>query len=250
MLGTLLVATSMAVSVSWVSPPSGAAAFAETNAQSAPQEPQEALYSALLVRAAPGRLLDLIAAYQARFETAEGQPPRAYMLRHTQGDTWDLMLLVPHGPGAVIMRPSRAPEFDPAWDALVAWREELLVRGPDLDTVRDRIEGAGYYHVEMFVALPGKRNELLGQRRMENDFLRRIERPENLIFVRVGGASWDLFTLGVYRDLKHFAESADVPEEIQEQAAVAAGFDRADRIGTYLRELIAYHNDTLAVPVR
>jgi hypothetical protein len=160
------------------------------------------------------------------------------------------MLLVPHGPGAVIMRPSRAPEFDPAWDALVAWREELLVRGPDLDTVRDRIEGAGYYHVEMFVALPGKRNELLGQRRMENDFLRRIERPENLIFVRVGGASWDLFTLGVYRDLKHFAESADVPEEIQEQAAVAAGFDRADRIGTYLRELIAYHNDTLAVPVR
>ncbi len=247
MLATLLIATSLNVSVPAAAVPASEAGLPAANAHATSQE--EALYSALLVRAAPGRLLDLIVAYRARFQTGEGQPPRAYMLRHSQGDTWDLMLLVPHGPTAVIMRPPRAPEFDPAWDELVAWREELLVRGPDLDTVRERIEGAGYYHVEMFVALPGKRKELLEQRRMENAFLRGIERPENMIFVRVGGASWDLFTLGAYRDIKHFAESADVPEELQEEAALAAGFDGAGRIGTYLRELIAYHNDTLAVPV-
>jgi hypothetical protein len=102
----------------------------------------------------------------------------------------------------------------------------------------------------MFIALPGKKAELLREREMENDYLRRIDRPQNLIFTKTLGGSWDAFTLGLYRDLKHYAESADTPPDRQEQAARAAGFEGADRIGTYLRTLIARHNDTLGSPVR
>ncbi|MGH6802583.1 MAG: hypothetical protein ACREC3_04360 [Methyloceanibacter sp.] len=85
---------------------------------------------------------------------------------------------------------------------------------------------------------------------LENAYLKALKRPENLVFVRDSGAGWDLFTLGSYRDLKHYAESADIPEKDQEAAARAAGFEAASRIGTYLRTLIREHHDTLAVAVK
>jgi hypothetical protein len=97
----------------------------------------------------------------------------------------------------------------------------------------------------MFVALAGKGQELYRQREMENEYLRRIGRPQNLIFAKALGGPWDSFTLGFYRDLKHYAESADIPSELQQEAAIAAGFEGADKIGTYMRTLIARHNDTL-----
>ena len=80
--------------------------------------------------------------------------------------------------------------------------------------------------------------------------MRALNLPENLIFVRDAGAHWDLFTIGPYRDLKHYAENADVPEAKSEEAAKAAGFDGAKGIGPYLRTLIASHHDTLAVAIR
>ncbi len=91
---------------------------------------------------------------------------------------------------------------------------------------------------------------LYRQREMENAYLERLNLPQNLIFVRDAGAAWDLFTIGAYRDLKHYAESADVPEAKQEEAAKAAGFDGVKAIGPYLRTLIALHHDTLAVAIK
>lgn len=84
---------------------------------------------------------------------------------------------------------------------------------------------------------------------MENFYLAAIDRPQNMIFVREAGAAWDLYSLGFYRDIKHFAASADVPEARREAAARAAGFEAADRIGTFLRTLIQSHHDTLATAV-
>lgn len=85
---------------------------------------------------------------------------------------------------------------------------------------------------------------------MENAYQKTLGRPENFIFVRDQGANWDLFTLGLYRNLKHYAESADIPEKDQESAAKSAGFEGSNRIGAYLRTLIAAHHDTLAVAVK
>ena len=85
---------------------------------------------------------------------------------------------------------------------------------------------------------------------MENAYSRAISQPVNLIFTRESGAAWDLFTVGAYRDLKHYAESADIPEPAQEAAAKAAGFEDARHIGPYLRTLISSHHDTLAVAIK
>jgi hypothetical protein len=131
-----------------------------------------------------------------------------------------------------------------------AWTEDVFVFGPPLPAVRAALGPAGFFHIEMFEALPGKRAGLLKQREMENDYSRRMGLPENLIFVRDSGAAWDLFTVGGYRDLKHYAEGSDLPEGKSDEAARAAGFDGAKGIGPYLRTLIALHHDTLAVAVR
>ncbi|NIN72021.1 MAG: hypothetical protein GTO46_08915 [Gemmatimonadetes bacterium] len=222
------------------------------------------LYRTLLVRAAPGKLLELIDLYKERMSVYEAGGERPYWMRHTQGDQWDLLLLFPMGSFAdyyapeQIERRERAAEtagqseagFQSQLAARIAWREEVYVHGPALEVVDSAFSGAGYFHIEAFVALPGKREALLEERRMENAYLAGIGRPLNLIFTRVAGAAWDLYTIGFYRDIKHFAASADVPDQLAETSARAAGFDGADRIGTYMRTLIQWHRDTLATAVR
>ncbi|KPJ93467.1 MAG: hypothetical protein AMS18_05710 [Gemmatimonas sp. SG8_17] len=218
------------------------------------------LYRTLLVRAGPGSLLDVIEMFNSRAEVYEASGDGApFIMRHSQGDHWDLLLLFPMGSFSdyysaerVARREQAAArsgmsdaEFQRQLNRHVAWREELFVRGPGWDMVSAKADGGSYYHAEMFIALPGKRDELFKQREMENTYLDQVGRPQNLIFTRVAGAAWDSYTLGVYRDLKHYAESADIPQELQQQAALAAGFEGADRIGTYMRTLIQRHNDTL-----
>ncbi|MBI2682039.1 MAG: hypothetical protein HYX26_02270 [Acidobacteriales bacterium] len=219
------------------------------------------LYNARLVQAAPGHLLELIDLLKARMPgySASGDDAPMWM-RHSQGDHWDLLILYPMGSYAEYYRPERIARREQADRAvagytermkeMIAWQEEVFVYGPPLADVRKPFTGSGFFHVEMFVALPGRHAELYKQREMENAFLRGIKRPENLIFIRAGGASWDLFTLGFYRDLKHYAESADVPDDQEAAAAKSAGFAGADQIGPYLRTLIRSHHDTLAVAVR
>lgn len=219
----------IAAALSLVLAASGPAAAASA----APQR-GDTLYRATLLRAAPGRLLDLVAA-------VKGKAPWIY--RHSQGDHWDLLLLAPMAVSDGLKPVVLAPE------ELVAWQEDELVRGPDL-AASPAFAEAGLAHVEMFHALAGKRAELLRQREMENDYLGATGQPQNAIFVREAGASWDLFTIGVYRSWKHYAEAQDVPPDKDEAAARAAGFASRAMIGPYLRTLILDHHDTLATPVR
>jgi len=216
------------------------------------------LYQAKLVQAAPGKLLELIELQKSRLtefrNAGEDQP---LMMRHSQGDRWDLLVLIPmksyadyYSPERVSKRKQILKESQDKFDALIAWQEDVFVYGPPLAELQKAFASSGFFHVEMFDALAGKQAELFREREMENAYLKALKRPENLIFVRDQGASWDLFTIGAYRDLKHFAESAGIPEADQEAAAKAAGFEAANRIGPYLRTLISSHHDTLAVSVK
>ena len=223
------------------------------------------LYKTTFVRAAPGKLLDLIALYKERlpvFEDAGDEPP--FWWRHTQGDHWDLMLLFPMGSyaeyyakGRLARRGKAAAaaslsdkEFLHKLNACSAWKEDVLVLGPPLEKVKKAFEGTAYYHIEIFIALPGKQDELYKEREMENAYQTATGRPENLIFVRDQGAAWDLYTLGCYRDLKHWAESTDMPKEKRDEAARLAGFGSADEIGPYMRTLIDMHRDTMGVAIK
>ena len=223
------------------------------------------LYKALMVRAAPGSLLALIARYQAEMPTyAAFSEAGPFWMRHSQGDHWDLMLLFPmvsfeeyYSPRAVAERQEAFAdsgvselEFERQIAPHIAWQEEWFVWGPSPDVLADRFEGSTFFHVEIFLALADKRAELLEQRRMENVYLKRIGRQQNVIFRRAGGAAWDMFTLGFYRDIKQYAESADIPADLEDEAAKAAGFQGAAYIGSYMRSLIARHQDTLAVAIQ
>jgi len=222
------------------------------------------LYKAMLVRAAPGRLQEVITLYKNRmayYDAAADERP--FLMRHSQGDQWDLMLLFPMGSYTEYYSIERLAkrekadriglsqaEFARILSERVAWHEENFVIGPPLEQVKKVMTDASFYHIEMFIALAGKHSELRRQREMENAYLKYLNRPQNLIFTRDQGAAWDLFTIGCYRDIKHFAESADIPVKDQEAAARAAGFESVDQIGPYLRTLINSHHDTLAVAVK
>ncbi len=223
------------------------------------------LYKTTFVRAAPGKLLDLIALYknQMAVEQASGDEPPLWW-RHTQGDQWDLMLLYPMGSyteyyakeraarrkSAAAAAPLSSAEFKRQLDACSAWREDVFVLGPPLETVKKAFEGTAYYHIEIFISLPGRQEELFKERVMENLYAAGLGRPENMIFVRDQGAAWDMYTLGCYRDLAHWASSADIPKEKREAAARQAGFSDPDAIGPYLRTLIQMHRDTMGVAIK
>jgi hypothetical protein len=218
------------------------------------------LYKVTLVQAAPGKLLDLIDLYKARTAADQAAGDEAPLwMRHSQGDHWDLMILFPIGSYADYYRPERISKrkqleqpgrFDEKFKENIAWQEDLFAYGPALAGLRKGFANGGFFHVEMFVALPGKFADLYKEREMENTYARTLKEPENFIFVRDQGAAWDIFTIGVFRDLKHYAESADVSAKDQEAAAKAAGYDAPSQIGPYLRRFIREHHDTLAVAVK
>ena len=223
------------------------------------------LYKTTFVRAAPGKLLDLIALYKDRMAVEEAAgDERPFWWRHTQGDQWDLMLLFPMGSygeyyaserisrrtKAEAAAPLSPAEFKRRLDACSAWREDVFVLGPPVETVKKAFAGTGYYHIEICVALPGKQEELYKERQMENAYQTALGRPEYMIFVRDQGATWDLFTLACFRDLAHWASSGDASKEKREAAARQAGFSDPDAIGPYLRTLIQMHRDTMGVAIK
>jgi hypothetical protein len=218
------------------------------------------LYKVTLVQAAPDKLTDLIDLYKARATTYQAAGEEAPLwMRHSQGDHWDLMILSPMGSYAEFYQPQRiarrqqAEQGSKLEDRIkenIAWQEDLFAYGPPLGDLRKAFAGGAFFHVEMFVALPGQFAALYKEREMENAYSRKLKEPENFIFVRDQGAAWDIFTIGVFRDLKHYAESADVPAQDQQAAARAAGFDSPAQIGPYLRRFIREHHDTLAVAIK
>lgn len=219
------------------------------------------LYKVSLVQAAPGKLLELIELYKARaamYQAAGDEAP--LWMRHSQGDHWDLMILSPMASYTDYYQPERVTRRKKAegsaaanlekLKAEIAWQEDLFAYGLPLADLRQAFANGAYFHVEMFIALPGNFADLYRERQMENVYSKALGRPQNFIFVRDQGAAWDLFTIGVYRDLKHYAESADVPAKDQESAAKAAGFESPAQIGPYLRRFISSHHDTLAVAIK
>jgi acetamidase/formamidase len=221
-------------------------------------------YRLQLLQAAPGRLLDLIDAVKRHAATAAAAAEAApVIMRHSQGDHWDLAVLWPLGDRGTYDDPARVANREAArsagaleaglerqLDPLVSWHEDLFLRGPSVDALRAHVKDAGLLHYEMMQALPGRREALVDERKMENAFNRNRGRGETLIFVREAGAAWDVVTLGAYRNWMQYAESDIVPKETSDAAARKAGFPNADGVGPYMRTLISTHRDTLGPQIR
>jgi hypothetical protein len=221
---------------------------------------QRYLYRTELIQATPGKFVELVDLLKQKsaLDQQVGDEPALWM-RHSQGDRWDLLRLVPmqsysayYGAARIELRDRtmRSAGLLPKIHDDVAWEEDVFVYGPPLEALRKAFAEGAFFHVEMFESLPDKRAELYHEREMENAYSAALGQPTNFIFVRDQGAAWDIFTIGVYRNLKHYAESSDVTPEAQAAAAKSAGFESAADIGPYLRKFIRLHHDTLAVAVK
>lgn len=216
-------------------------------------------YRVTTVRAASGEfsnLLDALRRWRASGNIDAKLAPM--IMRHSQGDQWDLMIVTPMpgigddlitgaaGSGSAI-HPYFAETGLPG--QLLAFEEDVFAYGPELATVRAAYDANGLFHIEMFKAAPGMVAKLTEQRRMENRYLVATGQVPNMIFRRAAGSDVDVFTIGFHKSLESFASPAPANDSAKEKAAKDAGFkDRAD-ISFYLRSLISSHHDTLAVVV-
>ncbi len=229
----------------------------------AAEPPRDTLWLTTTIRAAPGELKNLIEDLKTLEKQgfySHGDRIAPLILRHSQGDQWDLMLLEPIGSFSEFFAPERLKSearntFESAQilgnlEGRIAYKDELFAFGPSYEFVDAYAKGKNFFHIEMFEALPGMNQKLLEQREMENAYLEATKRRGNLIFDGVMGTNVDSFTIGAYDNLAAFATRPDLKEGASLKAAKDAGFTDDNSIGFYLRTLISAHHDTLANRVK
>lgn len=195
-------------------------------------------YHVSLLRAAPGFMPELIEQAKATKQALKGD---MLIMRHSQGDHWDLMLMMPQRAAALNVK---------SYQSLVNFQHDFLVKSEvGWDALQSESKGADLFHIEMFQAGRGLYDKLLEQRMMENNYLQATQRTTNFIFETLYGSDVDMFTLGIHKDLLSFAFEPDLPAHEFEKAATDAGFKARSDIGFYLRELLVGHQDTLASQV-
>lgn len=220
------------------------------------------LYKVTTIRAATGALADLLE-WEAQlsasryYEDAGQEQP--LLMRHSQGDQWDLLVIVPmkswgeyHSSAASGKRSdasARHAELIAAGQKLFAFYEDHFAYGPPWSVLQTEYADNRFFHIEMFHAAPGKAGDLLEQRRMENAYLESTGQIPNMIFRRAAGSDVDIFTIGFHPSFEAFAAPANVTIAEKELRAKAAGFKGLADISFYLRSLISGHHDTLAVKV-
>jgi hypothetical protein len=193
-------------------------------------------FQVTLLRAAPGELGSLIEYVKNQKSDADGS---MMIMRHSQGDHWDLML----------MTPFEKPEMHD-YSEWVDFQHDFLVESDvSWKELLEKDADAGLYHIEMFNAAHGLHDELLEQRVMENVYYNETERDGNVIFVTKFGSDVDNFTLGFYKNMIDFATDPDLTDKEFEAAALKAGFESRSTIGLYLRQFLIGHNDTIATKV-
>ena len=152
-------------------------------------------YHITLLRASIGTMPAMIDAVKERKSALDGE---MLIMRHSQGDHWDLMLLAP----ASDELPDQA-----SYQSQADFQHDFLATSnADWQTVKKMAEGANLFHIEMFQAASGLYDKLLEQRIMENNYLVATERKANLIFETRFGSDVDLFTLAstrICRPLQH-----------------------------------------------
>ncbi len=235
---------------------------ASLSARQAPVE-GDYLYRVTMLRAAPGEFNQLIEALDAQtILAAEAGDAAPFRIRHSQGDQWDFMLIYPMESRADYHSADRSARRARVWNSAdgrrltsrleetTAWHEDWFATSAPLAEMTRRFDGMGLFHIEMFAGIPGKRAELLEQRRMENRYYTHLNRQLNVIFAHESGPNWDSMTIGFHLDLAAFAAGGSAHSAAQqEEAARAAGFESTSTIGPYLRSLLSYHRDTLGVPI-
>jgi hypothetical protein len=222
----------------------GAPGSARTDAP--PATPQAAggqeLYHVHFVKAAPGKLAELIDAYVAApLEPPTAQPP--VILRHVEGDDWQLLVIAPLGTEETLQvaAPSAAmQEFLTRTRPLRAQHTDTFAIGPAWADARKALLGddaaqgaaAAVYVVTVVRALPGHRDQLEGVLRKEVT----AAPGSTLVLQHLEGASWEFVTISRYASWTAFGDSLQKERGQAVMSPISAG------LGDHMAE----HHDTLA----
>jgi hypothetical protein len=192
------------------------------------------LYHAHFVKAALGKLDDLIAAYKAAAVPAGEQKP--IILRHREGDDWDLLVLTPYGKAETTVTAAVSADMQALYAKFRASSErhtDSFVAGPKWSDA-SKVLGAtgGVYVVSLYRAANGHRDQL-------EESLKRLaagDGPDRGITLRhVEGGPFDFMQISRYDSWN----AIDAP--VAGQAPMAQAMD--------LRQHMAEHHDTVCVRV-
>jgi hypothetical protein len=218
------------------------------------------LYKITTLQAAPGELTDVIKSLQSLIseghydDTGTRKP---MIMRHSQGDHWDLLILKPvesysHYYSPKHLQARKSLPYQSRINALsdrLAFEDSFFAYGPSADRIEQAFAENAFFHLELFEAAPSSKEKLLTQRRMENLYLQKTHRKPNFIFSTADGSNIDSFTIGFHKNLLAYATRPEISDEDADIAARSAGFkDRSD-IGILLRHYISSHHDTFATKV-
>jgi hypothetical protein len=219
----------------------------QTPAAPAAQAPAQAgggaeLYHVHFVKAAPGKLLELIDSYASAPQDPESSAPPV-ILRHREGDDWNLLVLRPVGPEVTLraVPPSaELQQFLTKTRGLRAQHNDTFAIGPPWPEARKLILGAesaessggasGVYVVSVFRSLPGHRDQLEG-------VLKKIAAEEpgrTLMLQHLEGAPWEYVMIVRYDSWTAFGESEQKPG------------GQPGSTGLAMQEHLAEHHDTVA----
>jgi hypothetical protein len=223
-----------------LSGPASAAAPPATPQAGAAQE----LYHVHFVKAAPGKLPELIDAYMsAPADPKTAQPP--VVLRHIEGDDWQLMVITPLGAEETLQAaapPAEMQQFLTRTRPLRAQHTDTFAIGPPWAEARKVLLGEGdgqaaigispVYVVTVVRALPGHRDQLEGVLRKEV-----ADAPgSTLTLQHMEGASWEFVTISRYASWAAFGDT------LQKERGQALLSPTSAGLGEHMAE----HHDTMA----
>ena len=226
----------------------------QPGAMSQPGASATELYHVHFVKATPGKLTELIAAYQDS-PVPPGEPGRPLVFRHLQGDDWDLLVLSPLGKEETLstsasaeqqqwsertrgLRAQHADTFTagPAWADLQARLNDAPRATGTAGTAAEPTAGR-LYIVTTYRSLPGHRDQLAS-------VLNRVAAlypGRRTILQHVEGAPWEFVMLSQYDSWNAIGtDETAPPENLRKQ-----GFASQEAIGTELRQHVAEHRDTI-----
>jgi hypothetical protein len=205
------------------------AAWAQAQAASS-----EELYHVRFVKAVPGQLAALIAAeLKAPQDPDNPEPP--IILRHAQGDDWQLLVIAPLGKDETIRaeQPNQTlQQFLTQLRSLSMRHDDTIVQGPPWAEAKKVLVGDGQpgavYLIGTFESVPGHRDQLLSA-------LKESPVPSaTLVLTHREGAPWTFLVIERYPSWTALGES------MQKQAAGGP---------TSASEHFSAHHDTIVTRV-
>jgi hypothetical protein len=226
------MALGAAACVAWVTP-----ALAQPAARPAP--PQE-IYHVHVVKAAAGKLPDLIEAYKYVPGPDSGDPQvTPIVLRHREGGEWDLIVITPRGKDHTLRSdapPQSVQDFNQRIIPVTDWHADTFAVGPVWDVVQKALVPAraaqAVYTVTDYRALTGHRPQL----RQTLDRIEEQSAGRSVLFAHIEGEPWNFLSVTRYDSWADLGQQQTAPSGPQDPSMD-------------LRRDMAVHHDTVATYV-